>query len=202
MHMSDLAVASGVAVPTIKYYLREGLVAPGARVSATRARYDQSHVRRLRLIRALVESVGLPLERVRQVVTAVDNPPGDLVDLLGDVIGGDESRQTPRADAVVADLGWQIPVGCAPLVELEDALEAVESSGFRPPEGIVSLMGRLAGELAAAEVAGIPEESDEAAAEYVLVGTALMAPVLLALRSVGHVHHSVARFGAPRTRTS
>jgi hypothetical protein len=59
MRLSELSERSGVSIATIKYYLREGLLAPGRRVSATTADYDESHLRRLRLVRALIQS-GMP----------------------------------------------------------------------------------------------------------------------------------------------
>lgn len=52
MKVSELAAQSGVALATIKYYLREGLLMPGEPTSATGARYGEQHVRRLALIRA------------------------------------------------------------------------------------------------------------------------------------------------------
>ena len=58
MWMSELSSRSGLPVPTIKYYLREQLLHAGEAVGATRARYDDSHVRRLRLVRALTEAHG------------------------------------------------------------------------------------------------------------------------------------------------
>ncbi|MDP3890043.1 MerR family transcriptional regulator, partial [Nocardioides sp.] len=71
--MSELSRRSGVSVPTIKYYLREGLLPPGEATGATRAVYDATHVRRLRLIRALVDVAGMRLDRVREVLAAVDD---------------------------------------------------------------------------------------------------------------------------------
>ena len=65
MWMSELSSRSGLPVPTIKYYLRERLLQPGEAVGATRARYDDSHVRRLRLVRALTEVAGMRLDDVR-----------------------------------------------------------------------------------------------------------------------------------------
>jgi DNA-binding transcriptional MerR regulator len=62
MWMAELAARSGLSVATIKFYLREGLLPPGEATGATRSRYDESHVRRLRLIRALTEVAGLRLE--------------------------------------------------------------------------------------------------------------------------------------------
>src|SRR3954471_106167 len=74
MWISELAARSGLPVPTIKYYLREGLLHPGEAVGATRARYDESHVQRLRLVRALIEVAGMRLDDVRQVIVAIDDP--------------------------------------------------------------------------------------------------------------------------------
>ena len=66
MWMSQLSERSDLPVPTIKFYLREGLLHPGEAVGATRARYDDSHVRRLRLVRALIDVAGMRLDDVRR----------------------------------------------------------------------------------------------------------------------------------------
>ena len=70
MWMAELASRSGLTVPTIKYYLREGLLPPGETVGATRTRYDESHVRRLRLVRALDEPGVLAAAPARHLRTA------------------------------------------------------------------------------------------------------------------------------------
>ena len=73
LKMSELADASGVSAATIKHYLREGLLPPGEAVGATKAQYDESHVRRLRLVRALTEVAGMRLDDVRRVLDAIDD---------------------------------------------------------------------------------------------------------------------------------
>ena len=70
VRISELAEASGVSLPTLKYYLREGLLMPGTATSRTRAEYGEAHLERLRLVRALVESGGLGIAGVRDVVRA------------------------------------------------------------------------------------------------------------------------------------
>ncbi len=74
MRVKELSTRSGVSVPTIKYYLREGLLPPGELTSPNQATYGETHVRRLRLIRALVDIGGLSITAVRQVLTAADAP--------------------------------------------------------------------------------------------------------------------------------
>ena len=64
MRISALAAAAGLPVATVKFYLREGLLHPGVATSATQANYDDSHVRRLRLIRALTGPVGLSVPQL------------------------------------------------------------------------------------------------------------------------------------------
>ncbi len=49
MQVSQLSTASGVSVATIKYYLREGLLHPGPKLTERLAEYDESHLRRLGL---------------------------------------------------------------------------------------------------------------------------------------------------------
>ena len=72
MKISELAARSGVPVSTVKFYLREGLLAPGERSAPNQARYDASHLERLALIRALREVAGLGIEVVREVLVQLD----------------------------------------------------------------------------------------------------------------------------------
>ena len=83
MRISDIAREAGVPVATVKYYLREGLLHPGELTSATQARYDESHVARLQLIRSLLGPGGLSVVRAREVLRAIDDPPAQAYELLG-----------------------------------------------------------------------------------------------------------------------
>lgn len=73
MRIGELSRASGVPVPTIKFYLREGLLPAGELTSPNQARYGEAHLRRLHLIRALTDVGGLPLASVGKVVEAVED---------------------------------------------------------------------------------------------------------------------------------
>ncbi|MGD7706872.1 MerR family transcriptional regulator [Microlunatus sp. Y2014] len=196
--MSELSARSGVPVATIKYYLREGLLSPGERTSRTQATYGEEHVRRLGLVRALVDSAGLSLARTKEVLAVVDRPM-PMIDLLAMVTrAGDDDVPRPEARALADALGWQdVPTGSVAMERLQEALAAMAAAGFRVPTEAIEELGERMGQVAEVEVAGIPTDDAAAAAEYVLVGTALVAPVLLALREVGHIHHSFARFGTP-----
>ena len=83
VRISELAARSGVPVATIKYYLREELLPPGSLTSATQASYNESHLERLRLIRALIGPAGLSIAQTRRVLQSVDSPPESVHELLG-----------------------------------------------------------------------------------------------------------------------
>ena len=82
MKISELAAATQVSVPTLKYYLREGLLAPGTSLSRTQARYDESHVQRVTLVRALLESGGLSIAATKRVLATIDSPDSERLDVL------------------------------------------------------------------------------------------------------------------------
>ena len=85
MRVGELSKRSGVPVPTIKYYLREGLLPAGVLTSPNQAHYDDEHLRRLRLVRALVDVGGLSIASVREVLAAIDTRDESLHKKLGAV---------------------------------------------------------------------------------------------------------------------
>lgn len=113
MRIAELSRRSGVAVPTIKFYLREGMLPPGERTRPNQAQYDDSHVRRLRLVRAMVDLGGLSVAAVRDILATVDSPTDDLDELMGTVSKGltqapeevDEAA-LDEVFALIDDMGW------------------------------------------------------------------------------------------------
>ncbi|MBA0051768.1 MerR family transcriptional regulator [Streptomyces sp. AJS327] len=73
MRLAELSERSGVPTATIKFYLREGLLPPGERVNARQSRYEEDHLRRLRLVRALIQVGGMSVATAREVLTVVDD---------------------------------------------------------------------------------------------------------------------------------
>ena len=73
MRLAQLSERSGVSTATIKYYLREGLLAPGRQINSTTAEYDEEHLRRLKLIRAMIQIGRVPVATVREVLGHVDD---------------------------------------------------------------------------------------------------------------------------------
>lgn len=187
MRISELAAETEVAVPTIKYYLREGLLPEGVRTAATQADYGPRHVERLRVVRALV-SAGVSVAEIRKVVAALDAPPPGAYDLLGVAHGAvtppvPDDIDTAAAEVLYERLGGR-PGTCEPrlLGGLAVALGTLERAGFAVPPDVLEVYIASARRIAEAEIEGIPAHSIEDAVRYVVLGTVLTEPLLLALR--------------------
>jgi len=202
MRISKLAEQTEVPLATLKYYLREGLLHPGRSTARTQAVYDSTHVERVRLVRALIESAGLSLGSVRDVLAVLDHPPATRHDLLGaaqDVLligegrhsdPGDEQQAAPagapadpwvaRAAELVAGRGWC--TGDEPLVHrLAEQLRAASAAGIDLTDDHLAALAQAADVVAAADIASVPA-APGAAVHQVVVGTLLTDPVLLTLR--------------------
>lgn len=203
MRISELSRATGVPVATIKYYLRERLLPEGRRTSATQAQYDDTHVARLRLIRALIGVGGLSISATRAVVEQLAEPPSAKHDLLGVGQHVTERHNAGEVDVgpardLVERLGWRIDPHAdpGPLRSLAEALAAMDAADFDLPDGRLLDYGRTMGALAEREVGDVPIEQTEAAVRHVILGIVLVEPLLLALRRLAQIDASARRFGA------
>lgn len=88
MRVSELSQRTGVSVASIKYYLREGLLAGGVQTATNQAVYGEQHVRRLRLIRSLIDIGGLSISHVRATLAAVEDESTSMHDAFGAVMHG------------------------------------------------------------------------------------------------------------------
>jgi DNA-binding transcriptional MerR regulator len=68
LRMGELAEASGVPAPTIKHYLREGLLPEPVRTSRNMAYYPPEFVDRIRLIKQLQEERFMPLRAIKSLL--------------------------------------------------------------------------------------------------------------------------------------
>lgn len=68
LRMRELAAASGVPAPTIKHYLREGLLPEPVKTSRNMAYYPPEFVDRIKLIKRLQEERFLPLKAIKEVL--------------------------------------------------------------------------------------------------------------------------------------
>ena len=208
MQVSELSARSGVPVPTIKYYLRAGLLHPGVATSATRATYDDSHARRLRLIRALADVAGMRLEQVRSVLAAVDDPETSLHDALGSALmpsapGGDGDPEfRRRADRLIESWHWQVAPNSYNRDSLAAALAVLEALEHPLSDEMLDHYAHAMHGIAEAEIAGVPTGSREDAVVHAVVGTLLVEPVLSAIRRLAQEEASQRRLGSKGVRRS
>lgn len=119
MRMAELSAQSGVPIPTIRFYMREGLVPSGQLTSPNQAVYDEGHVRALKLVRTLVEVGGLPIAAVREVLAHIQAKGGDLYASMGGVqyalttrrnIPEDDTLRSAKAtvNTLIESRKWQV----------------------------------------------------------------------------------------------
>ncbi len=198
MWLSELAERSGLPVPTIKYYVRERLLHPGEAVGATRSRYDETHVRRLRLLRALTDVAGLRLDDARLVLDAVDDEDVSWHEALGSAHtrlahptadpGGEP--ETERVDALLRRHGWHLDEHSRHRSTLATALRSLSELDHAPSDETLDAYAEAAELVASRDVASLDETDRAAAVERAIVGTLLMEPVLLALRRIAQENAS------------
>jgi DNA-binding transcriptional MerR regulator len=201
MRMAELSRRTGVPVPTIKYYLREGLLQPGERTSPNQARYDEPHVHRLKMIRALVEVAGLSIAVVRDVLEAAET---DLVphQVLGEVqerlppaTPGGEGEAWETAYDLVVDLierrGWNADPDCAPGRALTTAIRSLYEMGRADLVGLIEVYADGVEKMAEADVrAVIRGRGMEDVIEGVVLGTVIGDTLISSLRRLAHQHAS------------
>ncbi|AOW94919.1 MerR family transcriptional regulator [Rhodococcus sp. WMMA185] len=191
-----MVARSGIPLPTVKYYLREGLLMPGESTSATQARYSEEHVRRLGLVKALA-GAGLPLPRIREVLRLIDNPGDSLFEALGQAIGqlppyldsadpAIEGEPFPRARAAIEKLGQVYDPRHVAVRQFDRALEALEEAGVPMTDERLEAYGKLVRGIAEIEIGQMPTDSSADAIRYAVLGTAIYEPVIAAMRRLAH----------------
>ncbi|MDF5753960.1 MerR family transcriptional regulator [Spongiactinospora sp. TRM90649] len=204
MRISELSAESQVPIPTIKYYLREGLLPQGEQTSATRAVYGEAHVRRLRLIRALIEVGRLPLAAIRKIVAAVEDESLPVHDMLGtaqyalspgadpdpDAEAWREARK--RASALMSELGWRVTEKAPTLDELAQTILSLERLGMPADAEALRPYALAARELVTGEeLPRVPFDGPrDAAVEHLVIGTVLYGRAFDALRRLAHESES------------
>src|SRR4051794_23512278 len=198
MRIGELSRRTGVSVASIKYYLREGLLPPGELTSPNQARYGEEHVRRLRLVRALVDVGGLTIAGTRDVLAAVDADDVALHEVLGRTQGAllgepaiteddTATRAAKLLDDLVARRGWWVGhenPGRRAAVEI---LATSERLGTEVLVGLLDTYADALEPLATREVEAVVARGDrEDVVESAVLGTVLGAGLINALRTLAH----------------
>ncbi|HEX4338575.1 MAG TPA: MerR family transcriptional regulator [Polyangiaceae bacterium] len=204
MKVSELSRRSQVPLPTIKFYIREGLLPAGTRTGKNQAEYSEEHLERLGLIRALRDEAGLSVAAIGRALKAADSS-DEFIEAAIDAIERpsgpevDEKSKEFRAarDAVVAlagTRGWEVDPKSAALRDAARALTVITRSFY--PEAadpaVLAPYAEAASLIAQHEIPDgwEPNDAPNAALRYAVLGTVLLEPLILAIRRMAHVARS------------
>ncbi|WP_406732655.1 MerR family transcriptional regulator [Streptomyces sp. NBC_01794] len=208
MRIGELSRRTGVPVPTIKYYVREGLLPAGQLTSPNQASYDDAHERRLRLIRALLDVGGLKVAAIAEVLAAIDDPDRSVHKVLGAATDPIVPRYADsEADAelegareevreLIARRGWRVDDDTPAVEALAAALAALDRVGHGAFIEVLDDYASAAEQVARADLAYVGRRAGlDDLVESVVIGTVLGDAVLVSLRRLAHVEVSARRYG-------
>ncbi len=205
MRIAELSQTTGVPVPTIKYYLREGLLPAGELTSPNQAHYDDRHVRRLRLVRVLLDIGRLPIATIRDLLTELDRPDPDVHEVLGRALpstGGTRETGDPaqveaareRVRTLIKQRGWLVS-GTRTQDAAADVVAAFQQVGA-DVEHLLEHYADLAERIAVHDLRFVAQAPDNEGKLYAaVVGSILGDSLLAALRRLTQEHESAKMFG-------
>ncbi|MFC9289001.1 MerR family transcriptional regulator [Streptomyces sp. NPDC057052] len=212
MRLAELSERSGVSTATIKYYLREGLLRPGRQVNATTAEYDEEHLRRLRLVRAMIQVGGVPVATVREVLGHVDDDSLGRTVRLGAALWALPRVPEPDADddclraahretgELLRTLGWrnaELLTSISPAYRsLVVAVAAMRRLGYDWDAELLVPYARLMHRAAVLDLDFVEtRESEAERIEAAVLSAILVEPMLQALHRLAQEEESARRYG-------
>jgi DNA-binding transcriptional MerR regulator len=198
MKISELCERSGVPLPTIKFYIREGLLPAGRRTAKNQADYSEEHLERLMLVRALRDDAGLPIATIANALKAADAVREEFVGAAIDalqrptsVVVNEKSAEFDRAcDDVMKlsqSMGWDVDRNS---VAVRDAARAWTTAlrSFPLDTNALQPYAEVAQRIAECEIPDTwaPGAAPNASLRYAVLGTVLFEPIILAFRRMAH----------------
>ncbi len=141
--MGELAEASGVPAPTIKHYLREGLLPEPVKTSRNMAYYPPEFVDRIKLIKRLQEERFMPLKAIKVVLDADPERASAMLELEDRILDRALAGERARTSAAEVRKRYGVPK------EVLDRLAELEvltpnSRGYSPSDiTIIEAIGRF-----------------------------------------------------------
>jgi DNA-binding transcriptional MerR regulator len=133
LRVGELAEASGVPVPTIKHYLREGLLPEPVKTSRNMAYYPPEFVDRIKLIKQLQEERFMPLKAIKSVLDEDPERARALLELEDRILDRALAGERTRTSAAEVRERYGVPK------DVLDRLEGLEvlspnSRGYSPSD--------------------------------------------------------------------
>jgi DNA-binding transcriptional MerR regulator len=206
--MSELSATTGTPVPTLKFYLREGLLPAGERTSPNQSQYDGTHVARVRLVRALLDVGGLSVAQAFTVVSALDDDSVPLSSTFGVAQRAvtqpappatGEGNGVARIAELCASRGWAVYPNNPGLTMAARVIDTYSALGVEViTEAALERYAHAADLVAAADLEAVASAHDEAQmTSVVVVGTVLGDALFAGLRRIAQEAESFRRFPLP-----
>ncbi|MCW2638377.1 MAG: putative transcriptional regulator [Dactylosporangium sp.] len=205
MRIAELSEKTGVPVPTIKYYLREGLLPAGELSSPNQAHYNERHVERLRLVRALLDIGRLPIATIRTLLAKLDGPDPDLHNVLGNALKSSVvTREAidPQAEREIDELierrGWQVGPKAPARGAAAEVVAALRQLGADDLVALIDDYADAVERIATIDLEFVRHRAyPEAMVHGAVIGTILGDTLLAALRRLAQEHQSAKVFARP-----
>jgi len=143
LRMRELAAASGVPAPTIKHYLREGLLPEPVKTSRNMAYYPPEFVERIKLIKRLQEERFMPLKAIKNVLDEDPDRAKAMLELGDQILDRALAGERSRTSAAEVRKRYGVPK------EVLDRLAEIgvltpNSRGYTPSDvQIIEAIGRF-----------------------------------------------------------
>ena len=212
MRLAQLSERSGVSTATIKYYLREGLLPPGHQINATTADYDEEHLRRLRLVRAMIQVGRVQVATVREVLGHVDDDSLPRAIRLGAAMWALPQVPEPDADdeyiqgaheevaALLDRLGWENVKRLSTISpsyrSLVVSVAAFRRLGYTWGAELLAPYAELAYRTAVLDLDNMEAHpSEEERIEFAILGAIINEPILQTLHRMAQEEETTRRYG-------
>jgi hypothetical protein len=166
-----------------------------------RADYDETHLRRLRVLRMLREIGGIPVSTLQQIVDAVDDQERsshDVLCLVADALTGtaedlpSDPASRDLVDRALTRVGWSgVRSDAVDRDQLAALVRLLSAEGPLSIDAeILAFYVEVADQLCRAEIGFVdPDKDGPGALEDLVAGEAVFGQVLTLLRRMGHEHY-------------
>jgi DNA-binding transcriptional MerR regulator len=207
MRIARVSEQSGVPVTTLKYYLREGLVHEGVRLSGNQTDYDETHVQRVRLVRALLDTGGLSVAAAKRVLSTLDGEPEAIATTFeaaqhamanGRTTGEPSEDSRRRIVELASARGWRTSPDNPGLDLAARVLDDFSAIDFAPSDGYLGAYAAAAELVARADLSALRDREDPALiAELMVIGTVIGDTLAAGLRRLAHQDATTDLFPVP-----
>lgn len=211
MRISELAKEAGVPLSAVKYYQREGLIPEGEKLGPNQTSYDESHVQRVRLIRALLGIGGLSVAQAKEIIAAMNaGDPAETFEAAQHAMLRTESgTAAPSEDArrrvldLAARQNWTVTANNPGVDEAARAIDGFSGVGFDVSDSYLEQYARAAEAAARADLHELSELDDsQRQVEIMVVGSVLGTPLFTGLRHIAQQDATQYNFARGRDQQS